>query len=71
MPGHTYTPSAAVNVTNENNCVTLNSPTKSFNIAGLQIANIICKDNELRRRIDRVVNIFEVCDVNPFWVCGS
>ncbi len=66
MPGQTFTPFAAVNDTNEANCVTLNSPTKSFNIAGLQIANIICKDDELRRRIDRVVNIFEVCDVNPF-----
>jgi cystathionine beta-lyase len=66
MPGNTFTPFAAVNATNEDNCVTLNSPTKSFNIAGLQIANIICKDDELRRRINRVVNIFEVCDVNPF-----
>ncbi len=66
MPGQTFMPFAAVNDTNEANCVTLNSPTKSFNIAGLQIANIICKDDELRRRIDRVVNIFEVCDVNPF-----
>lgn len=66
MPGHTFTPFAAVNEVNQNNCVTLNSPSKSFNIAGLQIANIICKDKELRRRIDRVVNIYEVCDVNPF-----
>lgn len=66
MPGYEFTPFAAVSEACRDNCATLNSPTKSFNIAGLQIANIICKDNEWRRRIDCAVNIFEVCDVNPF-----
>ena len=66
MPGHKFTPFAAVNETNLNIAVTLNSPSKSFNTAGLQIA--ICKDDETRRRIDRVINIYEVCDVNPFGV---
>ncbi len=66
MPGHKFTPFAAVSEANLCNCVTLSSPSKSFNTAGLQIANIICKDEEVRRRIDRVINIFEVCDVNPF-----
>ena len=42
------------------------SPSKSFNTAGLQIANIICADAETRRRIDRIINIREICDVNPF-----
>lgn len=66
MPGHKFTPFAAVCEANLCNCVTLSSPSKTFNTAGLQIANIICKDDEVRRRIDRVINIFEVCDVNPF-----
>lgn len=66
MPGYKFTPFAAVSEVNLHNSVTLSSPSKSFNTAGLQIANIICEDNEVRRRIDRVVNIFEVCDVNPF-----
>ena len=66
MPGHKFTPFAAVSEENLCNSVTLSSPSKSFNTAGLQIANIICKDEEVRRRIDRVINIFEVCDVNPF-----
>lgn len=66
MPGYKFTPFAAVNDVNLRNSVTLSSPSKSFNTAGLQIANIICKDDEVRRRIDRVINIFEVCDVNPF-----
>ena len=66
MPGHKFTPFAAVSEECERNVVTLNSPSKSFNIAGLQIANIICRNDEWRRRIDRIINIFEVCDVNPF-----
>lgn len=65
MPGCHFTPFALID---EDNGVTLNSPSKNFNIAGLQIANVICKNDEWRRRIDRVINIYEVCDVNPFGV---
>lgn len=70
MPGQTFTPFAAVSPENQDCCVTLNSPSKSFNTAGLQIANIITDKAEWRRRIDRVINIYEVCDVNPFGVAG-
>ena len=66
MPGHTYTPFAALSEAAQMQSVTLNSPSKAFNIAGLQVANIICADLELRRRIVRAVNINEVCDLNPF-----
>lgn len=48
--------------------VTCCSPSKAFNIAGLQIANIFVKDEALRRAVDRALNINEVCDVNPFGV---
>lgn len=66
MPEYTFTPFATVNSNCLANSVVCNSPTKNFNIAGLQIANIVCSNEEWRRRIDRVINIFEVCDVNPF-----
>lgn len=66
MPGNKFTPFAAVNEDCKTNGVTLNSPTKNFNIAGLQIANIVCANPVWRRRIGRAINIFEVCDVNPF-----
>ena len=62
MPGHTFIPMGTVDST----AIILNSPSKSFNIAGLQMANIICKDADTRRRINRYINIHEVCDVNPF-----
>ncbi|UKK55051.1 MalY/PatB family protein [Prevotella sp. E2-28] len=66
MPGHTFQPFAAVSEACRENSVVLNSPSKSFNIAGLQIANIICARVDWRRRLDRAININEVCDVNPF-----
>ena len=62
MPGNTFVPMGTVDDT----AVILNSPSKAFNIAGLQMANIICKDADTRRRINRYINIHEVCDVNPF-----
>ncbi len=68
MPGYHYTPFAAVSEEYQNNSITCNSPSKSFNTAGLQIANIICNDPATRRRIDRAINVNEVCDVNPFGV---
>ena len=66
MPGYQFQPFAAVNEACRQNSVILNSPSKSFNIAGLQAANIICAQPEWRRRLDRAININEVCDLNPF-----
>ncbi|MDE6265770.1 MAG: pyridoxal phosphate-dependent aminotransferase [Muribaculaceae bacterium] len=67
MPGYRFTPFA---VASEAPCVTLNSPSKAFNTAGLQIANIIVPDVTMRNLIDRAINDNEVCDVNPFGVVG-
>ena len=66
MPGYRFQPFAAVSEACRENSVILNSPSKSFNIAGLQAANIICSQPEWRRRLDRAININEVCDLNPF-----
>lgn len=68
MPGHEFTPFAAISKACQDNCITTNSPTKLFNIAGLQIANIISSKAEDHRKINRAININEVCDVNPFGV---
>ena len=66
MPGYTYQPFAAVSEACRQNSVILNSPSKSFNIAGLMTANIVCVRPDWRRRLDRAININEVCDLNPF-----
>lgn len=70
FPGFTFTPYAALGDDYAARCVCCNSPSKAFNTAGLQIANIVCRDDEMRRRIDRAINDNEVCDVNPFGVVG-
>ena len=68
MPGHTYTPFASISAPFTMNSAVCISPSKAFNIAGLQIANIIVKDKEVREKVDKAININEVCDVNPFGV---
>ena len=70
MPDYQFQPFAAVSDLCRQNSVILNSPSKSFNIAGLQAANIICSQPEWRRRLDRAININEVCDLNPFGPVG-
>ncbi len=50
----------------ENNCIVLNSPTKSFNLAGIKIAYTLCKNeylnsilqNEIKKRYVDELNIF-------------
>ncbi|MFK1889722.1 MalY/PatB family protein [Bacteroides fragilis] len=69
--GHDYTPFASLSERFQQNSVTCISPSKAFNLAGLQIANIVALDEEVRRRIDRAININEVCDVNPFGVIAT
>lgn len=68
MPGYRYIPFASLSDAVAAGTVTCVSPSKAFNTAGLQIANIITCDAERRRLIDRAININEVCDVNPFGV---
>lgn len=63
-----YTPYATISDEARAKAVICVSPSKAFNIAGLQIACIVCNDDTMRRRIDRAININEVCDVNPFGV---
>lgn len=75
FPGHSYIPFASLADAFDGhaedflaNTITCVSPSKAFNIAGLQIANIVTSDDEVRSRIDRAINDNEVCDVNPFGV---
>ena len=71
FPGYHYIPFASVSEEFLNHSVTCVSSSKAFNIAGLQIANIICADPSRRAKIDRAINDNEVCDVNPFGVIAT
>ena len=70
FPGHRYTPFASLSSEFYGKSITCSSPSKAFNTAGLQIANIFVADDDFRTRIDKAININEVCDVNPFGVEG-
>lgn len=70
-PGYKYTPYASLGTEYALRSATCISPSKAFNIAGLQIANIVVPDAGYRRRIDKTININEVCDVNPFGVLAT
>ena len=70
-PGYKYIPFASISEEFQKHSVTCISPSKAFNIAGLQIANIIVENDEWRQRIDKAININEVCDVNPFGVIAT
>lgn len=67
-PGHDYTPYGTLAPEMVKRSATCVSPTKAFNIAGIQIANIIATDPEVHHKIDRAINENECCDVNVFGV---
>ncbi len=67
MPHYHYTPFATVATETESH-ITMASPTKGFNLAGLQISNIICNNTAWRKKIDRAINDNEVCDLNTFGI---
>lgn len=65
-PGTAYTPWGTLGEAYQDNAVVCVSASKSFNIAGLQMANIIVRNPQLRSRINKRININETCDVGPF-----
>lgn len=67
-PGFKYTPFASLSHEALMNSVTCISPSKAFNLAGIQVANIVAADEAIRKKIDKAININEVCDVNAFAV---
>ena len=69
--GHNYTPFASLSEEFRLRSATCISPSKAFNLAGLQIANIVAADSNIRSRIVRAINDNEVCDVNPFGVIAT
>jgi cystathionine beta-lyase len=68
FPGHDYTPWATLPEEFVRSSVSCISPTKAFNIAGIQIANLFAKDPEVLKQMDRAINENECCDVNVFGV---
>ena len=54
FPGHSFTPFALLGETYSKNAVFCTSPSKTFNMAGLQVANILIPDEQLRRAFRKI-----------------
>lgn len=66
--GHTHIPFASINDEFLQNSVTCIAPSKTFNLAGIQVANIVAADEVIRKKIDKALNVNEVCEINCFAV---
>lgn len=66
--GHRHTPFASISPDFAVRSVTCTAPSKTFNLAGLQAANIITADVQTREKINKALNINEVCEINSFAV---
>lgn len=66
LPGIDYTPFGTLGEQYQATAAICTSASKAFNIAGLQMSNVVVADADTRSRIDKQININEVCDVNPF-----
>lgn len=69
-PGHKHISFGSINQTFLENSVTCISPSKSFNLAGLQVANIVAAKKDLRHKIDTALKVSELYELNPFAVEG-
>ncbi|MDR2882649.1 MAG: pyridoxal phosphate-dependent aminotransferase [Alistipes sp.] len=67
-PGHTHIPFATLGAGFERGSVTCVAPSKTFNLAGVQVAAIVASDDSLRRRIYRALNDNETGELNVFAV---
>lgn len=66
MPGHKHTPLGSVSKEIENITITLFSPTKTFNLAGLQASFVTFPRDEERKTFDNILGQMDVKRNNPF-----
>ncbi|WP_343747545.1 MalY/PatB family protein [Fluviicola sp.] len=66
--GRKHIPFASINESFLLNSVTCTAPSKTFNLAGLQVANILAADEKIRGAINQALNTNEVCEISPFAV---
>lgn len=64
--GHAYIPFASISEEIADRTITCITPTKAFNIAGLQTAAIVIPNPEIRKLVDRGINTDEVAEPNAF-----
>lgn len=71
--GHPHTVFAAVSEKLAQRSVICTSPSKTFNLAGLQISNLFIPDQELREKVKRQLHItgYEECNIFGLTACRA
>ena len=70
-PGRTFTPFAALGKALAEQAVICTAPSKTFNLAGLHMSNIIVPDPRLRQRFQQALLKNGLTGVNPFGLAAS
>lgn len=66
--GNKHIPFAAVTEWSLMNSITCTAPSKTFNLAGLKISNIIVANEEYRKKVNRSLNVNEAIEPNAFGI---
>ena len=70
-PGLNYVPFISVSEECKNNSITCISPTKAFNIAGLQSSAVVTPNEKIRSRLNAAINYDEVGEANAFAIIAT
>ena len=70
-PGLNYVPFISVSDECKNNSITCISPTKAFNIAGLQSSAVVTPNEKIRSRLNAAINYDEVGEANAFAIIAA
>lgn len=66
--GYKHVPFGSISEDFLKNSITCTAPSKTFNLAGLQVSNLIIPDKELRQRVKHTLEINEIGEPNIFAV---
>lgn len=66
MPGHKHTVTLGIDEKYQKNLITCMAPSKSFNLAGMQLSYIIIADEDMRHQFNRSLEQLGLGMMNPF-----
>jgi cystathionine beta-lyase len=69
-PGHRHVPFASLREDFLRRSITCSSPTKTFNLAGMQVANLLVADEALRRQVEAGLHANEIALVGPLGIAA-
>lgn len=69
--GKRHIPFASLGSKYSNNCITCTAPSKTFNLAGLQVSNIIIENKEILKRLNSYLESIALTMNNVFGIIGS